>query len=140
MSPVTCRWFSVTSTATYILLPTSVQGLFAHPVSPSADRTDCSVQLDPQRYLTSCGSRPLHPSCGQTATILCDNYRLPLPVGRFVVFPQPAQPNAPTRGAAVAGRDTRWLSETVRTAYFVRKMVRALNTNTSRCRQVRNTW
>ena len=65
------------------------------------------MQLDPQPYLASRGSLPLHPSYGETAIILCDNYGLPLPVGRVVVFPQPAQPTAQTRGAAVAGSDKR---------------------------------
>jgi len=68
-------------------------------------------------------SSTLHPSFGSTATILCDNYGSPLPVGQFVVFPQPAQPTIQTRGAAAAAgrRDKRWLSGTVRTPYFVRK-------------------
>jgi len=141
MSPVTCRWLStVTSTATYILLPTSVQGLFAHPVSPSADRTNCSMQSNPQLYVTSCGSRTLHPSYGGTTSILCDNYGFPLPVGRFVVFLQPAQPTAQTRGAAVAGRDKRWLSGTVRTPYFVRKIGKSVKHEHKQVLPNKNTW
>jgi hypothetical protein len=61
------------------------------------------MQLDLQLYLTTCGSFPLLPSYGETSIILCDNYGLPLPIVRFVVFPQPAQ----TRGAAAAGSDKR---------------------------------
>jgi len=53
---------------------------------------------------------------------LCDNYGFPLPVGRFVAFPQPAKPTGQTRGAAVAVSDKPRLSGTARTPRFAGKI------------------
>jgi len=51
------------------------------------------------------------------ASILCDNYRLPLPVRPSVRVSQVTQPIAHTSSKAAAGSDKRQLSYEIRALY-----------------------
>jgi hypothetical protein len=84
----------VTSTATYVLLPTGVQGLFAHRASPSAERTACSI-LSLVYHHTAIFHFILHVEKQPLLYVTNKGCHF-LSTGRFVVrvFPQPARPTA----------------------------------------------